>query len=271
MEEYAFDEVAEVTAGGSVEAGLRDRLRGMSRLERRGELMRRARQRWQQKNAFARKRVERLGWAQACHVTALEILGYRVNRTPMMLVAEKIPWAEWVQRPSGVTEALACGAGRWVTSGLRPANQPCARLAQYEAWMREVPDWPQILQDYGESLLGDPQGEASDLREGDSIRARRRQMQLKVHREQLALRIMGGALSGPRLDTLVGDGFLPLLAAHYEGAGFPVWFAWFTGDLPDVLHRLLREAGILGPGADVRCHGWGQGIYGLAQDKQLLT
>ncbi|MCB1121133.1 MAG: DUF2851 family protein [Verrucomicrobiae bacterium] len=46
-----------------------------------------ARKRWEAKVRYAANRIRALGWEEACHQTALEIMGYRYNRSAMLFVA----------------------------------------------------------------------------------------------------------------------------------------------------------------------------------------
>ena len=63
----------------------------------REELVQAAERRWRQKIGYARARIGRLGWADAAHHTALEILGYRFNRGPMLQLAARHPLDAWAR------------------------------------------------------------------------------------------------------------------------------------------------------------------------------
>ena len=65
--------------------------------------------RWRQKVWFARRRVERLGWSESCHYTALESLGYRFNRVPMLKIAVRAPLPAWAQRAVDIQALLDGG------------------------------------------------------------------------------------------------------------------------------------------------------------------
>ena len=81
-------------------------------------------------------------------------------------------------------------------------------------------------------------------------------------------RFAGGAFGGTRLDNLLCDGLLPLLAAH-TGRCLPgLWFHWFTGDLPPVLARGLRELGVFDGRARPACHGPAQGLLGWLLERE---
>ncbi|MCX6956628.1 MAG: hypothetical protein NTV51_31245, partial [Verrucomicrobia bacterium] len=85
--------------------------------------------------------------------------------------------------------------------------------------------------------------------------------------------VCADVVGGTRLDNLVCDGFLPLLAAREtagEGAGrWPgLWQHWFAGDLPPLVLRGLRELGVFTGPVRPACHGLAQGLLGwlLAQE-----
>src|SRR5438067_341530 len=102
--------------------------------------------RWRQKIHFAQLRVQRLGWEAACHHLALEILGYRFNRAPMLRVAGRWPLPAWIAGEISADAAYAGEAGGWSLQGVRPANQPRTRLRQYAEWIAGHPDWPARMQ-----------------------------------------------------------------------------------------------------------------------------
>src|ERR1017187_233945 len=90
LEEYAADDaLEEITA--------RDEWRRFAELGKNstGEiqsiLQTKAAERWRQKVHYARLRIGKLGWAEAAHQTALEILGYRRNRAAMLALAARHP------------------------------------------------------------------------------------------------------------------------------------------------------------------------------------
>jgi hypothetical protein len=91
-----------------------------------------------------------------------------------------------------------------------------------------VPNWP----DRRDALVGPL--------------AKRSRVQLRSRSERAAARaafgeITGNAVGGSRLDTLVCDGFLPLLAARGFNCAENLWLDWYPGDQPPVLVRTLRE------------------------------
>ncbi len=253
LEEYAADD-ALVTLTARDAWRRFEELAALPAAERRAELLALATDRWARKVGYARRRVERLGWEAAAHQTALEILGYRRNRVPMLSTAERWPLAAW--RAGGVPARARAEVGGWRHDGVRPANRPEVRLAQYAAWVRVRPDWPADLLAWARSCRPPDRAWAASPRDF------RRTPQWAQARA--ALRgLCGGAVGGPRFDTLVCDGLLPLAAAGAERPDLDtLWHHWPAGDLPEPVVAGLRR---LGPGAGEdgpRCHGWGQGLLG---------
>ncbi len=229
-----------------------------------------AQERWRLKARFALRRAERLGWAEACHHTALEILGYRFNRTPMLKTAARAPLADWAAGRADADALFAAEAAAWSLQGVRPANHPRRRLAQYAAWTRARPDWPERLAGLA---AGFPAAHEAGAPE-PTARARKR-LGLSALRIRLAGEIAGDSVGGTRLDNLVCDGFLPLLAAGTERDLFPVWFHWFAGDVPPRLVAALRSLSVFDGRTQPACHGLAQGLLGwmLARESggQTLT
>lgn len=260
LEEYASDDALEnLTARDAAE-----KLAGLARLspeERRGQLLARARTRWTQKVRYAGIRLQKLGWAAAAHHTALEILGYRRNRAAMLAVAARHPLASW---GGGLDPAAvyAEGGNIWQTPGVRPANHPRRRLRQYAAWASRAPDWPQRLARIVEGVSAPP---APALAFGP---AERRRLGVAALRAKICEEITGGNLSGSRLDTLVCDGLLPLLAAGSGRDLLPLWFHWFVGDVPGEVRRGLVALGLAAAGAGPQCHGWAQGLLGWIIERE---
>lgn len=259
LEEYAADDALETLTARDVAA----RLAGLSVLPRPRlleQLAGRARTRWEQKVAFARQRIDRLGWTGAAHHAALEILGYRRNRAPMLATAGRYPLEAWV---CGLEAELAYReqADRWQTQGVRPANHPLTRLRQYQRWIAGVPDWPDRL-----ARWIAPAGAA--IAAG---RATREQLDLAGLRRELASAVLGGTLGGSRLDNLACDGLLPLLAAQSGGDLQAAWFQWYVGDIPKEVLRGLGALGLAGPGAGPRCHGWAQGLLAWILEREACA
>ena len=255
LEEYAADESVETMANRPA-AHIIERLGPMSQAELAALIERHATERWRQKVHFARLRVRRLGWDEACHQTALEILGYRFNRAPMLRIATAHPLGEWAAASFNSDAIFAAEKAGWSLQGLRPANHPRVRLGQYATWVHTQPQWPEKLTE----LMPRPPVVAADTVTGDA----RRTASFTRLRSEWSVAICGDIFSGgTRWDTLLCDGFLPLLAARAEGAELQgVWYHWFCGDLPPLLPRALRQLQIFSGRARPACHGAAQGLLG---------
>ena len=253
LEEYASDDALEIITARAAWrrfAALGD----LPLSERLAVLQRHAGMRWHQKVRSARLRLEKIGWREAAHQTALEILGYRFNRAVMLGIATHYPADAWAR---GVATRELHEAYRvlWQLQGVRPANHPRLRLQQYESWTAQRPDWPTHLLAFGEEL---PVGFSAGTATGE-IRAA---AGLAKWRDRFANEITAGTIGGTRLDNLVCDGFLPLLAAHTGRDLFGAWFHWFAGDLPDQVRSALPKLGVTGGRTQPLCHGYGQGLLG---------
>ncbi len=86
LEEFAAVEAVESLAGRTAQR-LPEELFRLEPAELVGLLHAHAADRWRQKVHFARLRLQRLGWENACHHAVLEILGYRFNSAPMLRLA----------------------------------------------------------------------------------------------------------------------------------------------------------------------------------------
>lgn len=226
--------------------------------ERLFELRERAGRRWRQKAAFARKRLERMEWEQACHLTVLEVLGYRRNRAPMAELAMRYPLG--VMGEQSAQRLYEDMAGQWALAGLRPPNHPKRRLGQYLSLLERCPDWPERLRGWG-------------LRKGLAVRAdapsaQARRRGLAGAREVLAEEVLGGAIGGSRFDTLAVDALLPLLAVKTGAELFAAWFHWWAGDMPETLKTFLAQADITGPGRPA-ANGWSQGGWQMLLESGL--
>ena len=244
LEEYAAEEAMEQLAGRPLHHA--QEILGMLGNEELDTLLREeAARRWRSKVHFARERIRRLGWDGACHHAALEILGYRFNRAPMLSIATAYPLAEWTAGrvdPAAVFAELA-EDGRWSLQGVRPLNHPRLRLQQYADWCVARPDWPARLREgaYVLSLAGSAESVNSpNVGAGEWRRA----VKLTGRREALKDGICAGAVGGSRLDNLVGDGFMPLLAAETGVDLGAAWAGWYAGDAPAALASVLRGLGV---------------------------
>lgn len=260
LEEYAADSAIESLANRP-SLRLLEVLGRLPGAEQRALLARWAAERWEQKVRFAGLRVARLGWVEACHHTILEILGYRFNRAPMLRLASRYPLLVWSSGQIAIEEALGTERDAWSLQGVRPANRPGVRLAQYARWAKAAPDWPERLRSLRVDMA---QAEGSVCK----VRRDRDFSSLRAH---WCREVCGEAVGGTRLDTLICDGFLPLLAAgaRAEAGGWrEVWTRWYPGDLPNHVRTGLRDLGLADSARMPLHHGLAQGLMGwmLAQE-----
>jgi hypothetical protein len=264
LEAYAEEAAVEGIAGRPYSL-LREQLAGVPPAVLRAQLERQAERRWVNKVRLAAERLGRLGWEEACHRSALEVLGYRSNRLPMLAVAECFPLAAWRAGDVSVEAAWEAPAEPWQSAGVRPANRPCLRLAQYAEWIAARPDWPERLAAIGGSWGAVELGASSTA----DLRSRRRQLRMGLARKALSQDVCGGILTGTRFDTWVCDAVLPLLAARF-GAGLETadsgwaerWRLWNPGDAPEELLRLAREFEVGGAPEAPLAQGHLQGLLG---------
>jgi hypothetical protein len=264
LEEYAADDVIELLANRPA-SRVPEELGGLAPAELEILLRRCAGMRWQQKVYFARLRVARLGWESACHHAALEILGYRFNRAPMLHVATTWPLSAWSAGEGTAAGTFAAEKNRWSVQGARPANHPRRRLRQYAAWTRERPNWPARLEALAHAPLTG--SGAADVSTVDF----RRTHALAKFRARIAREICADAVGGTRLDNLVCDGFWPLLAARGAEEFFAWWFHWPAGDLPPHVPGALRALGVFTHRAKPACHGFAQGMLGWLLARENLA
>jgi len=263
LEEYAAEDAVE-TLANRTDWRAAEELSRLPAAEARAAVRAQAQERWRQKERFARRRVERLGWTEACHHTALEILGYRFNRTPMLKIAARAPLSEWAAGRVDAGELFASEEGDWSLQAVRPANHPHLRLGQYAAWTRAQPDWPNQLIALAKDfpVIG-PEDDACPTA---SIRRRLKLPDLRV---RLSREIATEAVGGTRMDNLICDGVLPLLAAKGERNLFPLWFHWFVGDVPPRLGSILRALAVLDGRSQPACHGMVQGLLGWMLAREI--
>jgi hypothetical protein len=257
LEEYAADEAIERLADHPL-AQVRGELLQMTPAELQVELLRHATMRWNQKVQYAKTRVARLGWEAACHHTALEILGYRFNRATLLSVATAHPLSEWWRAPADFAENIHVNfKDRWHKQSIRPANHPLTRLRQYSRWVSARPDWPQRLLRFAGKL---PSLELAVAFQTGAVRRTHRWPELT---KLFVNQVFGDALGGTRLNTLICDGFLPLLASQPSAVALSgLWYAWPPGDIPGKYGRLLRELGIVDARSRPLSHGIIQGLIG---------
>ena len=261
LEEYAADEAVELLANRPT-ARLTTELAIFPPRELLALLQLHANGRWRQKVHFARLRVQRLGWESACHHAALEVLGFRYNRGPMLRVATRWPLAAWVGGGVETEAVLLSEVESWSVQGVRPANHPRTRLEQYARWVKARPNWPERLLALAKTLP------AIDC--AASTRKGRAEHRLGALRERIADEVCGWAVGGTRFDNLVCDAFLPLIASREdrpERSG--CWYHWFCGDAPPFTTVGLRHLGVCDGREQPACHGLVQGLLGWLIEREV--
>lgn len=193
--------------------------------------------RWARKAAFAAKRLRGASWHSACHQYCLEVLGYARNRAPMSRLALCYTIEDFASGRAEAEALLAEESERWRLSGLRPANHPRHRLAQYAAICRAHPDWPKRLE---EVLRTFPESAVSL-----SGAAFRKAHGLTALIDRIAKDVFADTISAKRLNTLICDAILPLAQAAGMIEAGAYWHNWPTGDAPDELYRFLKESQVI--------------------------
>ena len=181
----------------------------------------------------------------------------------MLNLAMRHPLSAWATGSALPLAAfIAEEEQKWNLSGVRPANHPRKRLGQYQQWIEACPDWPQRLQDLG--------GKLPRMSANQSTRTVRKAGDLGAWRDRLRETITGSAIGGTRLDTLVCDGFMPLLASRGDDINlFGLWYHWFLGDVPRRIVTVLRQAEPPESDAIVLCQGRVQGLLGWLIEQEL--
>ncbi len=261
LEEYAADAAVSVIAQRPADR-LAQMWRELSPEECRKRIVVEARKRWQSKVRYARLRIDKLDWHRACHHTALEILGYRFNRVPMLTVATVHPLEQWIAGRLVLDEVFESERGRWQLSGVRPANHPRRRLTAYGRWVSQGGDWPSTLRQRAQqwpvcspdlTILSD----IAKLRKGLGLKSQWQQVMHAVG--------IQGAVSQPRADNLWGDGLLPLMTAEGsldDEVGFLWWLAGWPGDQAANLAEAARIAEIADGRRNPLAWGHVQGLIG---------
>jgi hypothetical protein len=150
----------------------------------------------------------------------------------------------------------------WSLQGVRPANHPRLRLRQYAIWAAARPDWP--------TQLAALRADLPLIMAQETAGLVRRAQQFPRLRARFAGELCAGAVGGTRLDTLICDGFLPLLMVEGGADLFSFWFAWYAGDLPPLLDRALRDLAVIGRRNRPAAHGPAQGLLGWLIAQRVL-
>jgi hypothetical protein len=209
--------------------------------------------RWESKVRFARMRLERLGWEEACHGLALEVSGLRANRAAMATVGARWSLDRFRSAKPALEDLLGCEAAAWQWRGVRPSNRPEARLRQYMSLVEAAPDWPERLRSWLQELGSGPCLGAIRLSE---VARLRRDGRLTGFSERLAGAVLWGCVGGTRLNNWAVDLALPLGGAcsslQIDAERLrAAWWAWWPADAPDGVADLLRAGGLTGEGIPV--------------------
>ena len=191
-----------------------------------------AKLRWVAKRDVLANRLKATGWESICHQALLEALGGRRNRAVFAKIALDHTIEQMREQTPSAEMLFNSRKGEWKLAGLRPANQPKARLGQYLDLLNEIPDWPGALRSL--ELPLPPES-------FDPIQtARFRKDFLRQVSGRLGQTILPGMSFGIA-NTLVADVFLPLLAADSDAELFPHWYHWQPGNFPEALVTFLRQ------------------------------
>ncbi len=223
---------------------------------RREYLIGKSRLRWQCKVDSRVRLLDEKGWSGSCHSLALETLGYKRNRLPMLRLAQKDPLAEMAALGKSANALFEEARSDWKLIGLRPANHPRNRLEQYMRVLDHNLRWPEALLEWSHDL----KTSTGRLSSTADFRRTARMKQLKG---QLSEKILGNNIGGSRLDTLVCDALLPLLAARGQTDLFNWWFHWYPGDLPSSLFGLFKHSPVNDRSTWPMSNGWKQGALQL--------
>ena len=236
--------------------------------------------RWRQKLAYAQQRLKTEGWESACHSYALEVFGYARNRAPMLRLAARHPLVqmrktlfehrtlnsehrilntESEKKSFNADRLFDEESGNWKLNGLRPANHPRRRLAQYLEIVVKQPRWPGRLADCLQSF---PVVLASNR-----TASFRKAVDLSELCRNLSESVFGSVISEKRFNTLIVDAILPLATNAGLLNGLDYWLHWFPGDSPEALYRFLKHAGVTSRQSP-QSNSLIQGALGLFLDQQ---
>ena len=142
----------------------------------------------------------------------------------------------------------------WKLTGCRPANHPRLRLEQYLSWCQSRRYWPKLLETLGRNIP------VKESRTVESVSSNRRELNLKVLKERFSSEVLGANVGGMNVDTLICDGFWPLLASRLDRDFFSFWFSWYVGNVPDACLDNLKRLQILDASSSPASNGWMQGV-----------
>ncbi len=219
--------------------------------------------RWERKLELIEKRLQKSSWQETCHQLCLEVLGYRRNRAAMYDLAIRFPLVEMCKGKRRAEFYYNLDKRRWKLTGLRPNNHPLVRIRQYLKLIDRLPQWPDLLESRFDHWI-------LPHRVDDSTSRFRKKCDLKSMRLNFQQQVLADCLSSTRLDTLICDAILPMLAVHNIQPLFYYWFHWYSGDLPHTLCDFLKKTEITDGKKWPACNGYNQGILQLYIENGLL-
>ena len=262
IEEYALEEVL-LAKGNRHDEDILNRLRTKPINEQRRILFEKAVLRWERKLELTKRRLQKSSWEEVCHQLCLEVLGYRRNRAAMYDLAIRFPLEEMCKDNKEAEFYYNLEKRRWKLAGLRPSNHPLLRIRQYLNLIQRVPQWPDLLEiKFGHLTLPNCVDENTSRF--------RKKYDLKSLRLNIQQQILADCLSSTRLDTLLCDAILPMLAVHNIQPLFDYWFHWYSGDLPYTLSNYLKITEITNGHTWPACNGFNQGMLQLYIENGLL-
>ncbi|OIO58716.1 MAG: hypothetical protein COZ46_04740 [Verrucomicrobia bacterium CG_4_10_14_3_um_filter_43_23] len=212
-----------------------------------------ARLRWNQKRAFAQRRLNATHWEEACHQMFMEVLGYRRNRATMSLISLQFPYRHMLSEKPSTHDLYNSQLNQWKVQGIRPNNHPKKRLEQYAQLLEKNPEWPARWLEFSNTL---PQ--LASL--GDNTAVFRKNLSLANLRKSIAEDILHNTFTASKLDTLIIDTLLPLASIYHKKDLFGLWFHWFTGDVPDSLKNFINQTELASVKDSPSCNGTHQGV-----------
>jgi len=240
IEEYASADALAAIEGRREHEEALALLLAMPLQEREDFLQKNARERYSQKVRFMKNRLAKTPWEQTLHEVVLETLGLRRNRSTMARLALKFSPSAMLL--AGADTLFKTASGAWSLSGVRPANHPRARIAQYLKLLEKNPSWARQLREEIDALPASNALAGTFPSSGKNFRA---EQHLPSLHKFFAEEIFAGTIGGTRFETLMCDAILPLAAAVRDADLFPLWFFWFLGDAPAKAAKILRSAGMV--------------------------
>lgn len=263
VEEYASAEAMSALEGRTESDGLLEFLLEKPLPDRLRLLSDGARERYDQKVRFMRRRLEKTPWDKLLHEVVLETLGLQRNRPAMSRLALKFSPSAMLL--SGAEPLFRSATGTWKLSGVRPANHPIARLRQYLALLEKNPSWTRQLQE-----LSDTFSAIADMEFQMNGKLFRTLRKIPAFHKTLAEKTFAGTIGGTRFETLICDAILPIIAANSGADLFPLWYHWFIGDAPANVAKILRSTDLASRERPL-CNGAFQGLLQLTLTRKPTT